>query len=268
MPPAAAGQQPSDLLSRMLARAVRADFQRAARLPAQRGQAMLARRAPVSSIPKTSVLERLIAIAAEREAPNERKQTGDTGGGAPRASARTAVIPANAKALAAAAPFALPNQTPGVAPKQAASPSPAVDAQAVIEQIVKGVLVSAGRTSQIRLRLSPANLGEVTMKLTVSGNNVSANVIAQSAGVRDALLANQQQLSRSLADAGLSLGGFSVDVSGGNSGFLRQQPQRRCGTAASGAIPALQEDELNQIDPRYGPPLMGGAHSLVLNYLA
>ncbi|HEY5340941.1 MAG TPA: flagellar hook-length control protein FliK, partial [Candidatus Aquilonibacter sp.] len=86
-----------------------------------------------------------------------------------------------------------------------ATPTPArVDTSALIEQMVKGMVMRTDQqgTSQIRLQLQPDNLGQVTMKLTVTGSQVSANVIAQNVDVRNVLVANQQELARTLADAG------------------------------------------------------------------
>lgn len=56
------------------------------------------------------------------------------------------------------------------------------------------------------------------MKLTVSGSTISANIVAQNGDARAALLSNQHQLAQSLGEAGLTLAGFSVDVSGGDAG--------------------------------------------------
>lgn len=102
-----------------------------------------------------------------------------------------------------------------------------VDPNAIIEQVIKAMSVRTTQqgTSEIRLHLTPEHLGEVSMKLTVQGSVVSASVIAQNSDVRAALVNNQQQLTRSLADAGLTLAGFSVDVSGGDAG--RQQNRDR-----------------------------------------
>jgi flagellar hook-length control protein FliK len=116
--------------------------------------------------------------------------------------------------------------------------------------------------------LQPEHLGDVALKLSVTGNTITANVIAQNAHVRDLLLANQQQLARSLSDAGLSLGNFSVDVSGGNAGFTHQQAQQHRASARPGAFDvALAGDDVQWTDPRFGPSLLPAGKSLVLNYL-
>jgi flagellar hook-length control protein FliK len=145
-----------------------------------------------------------------------------------------------------------------------------IDPQSVIEQVVKGIVLrNFGTTSEVRMRLQPEHLGDVSLKLTVSGSTISANIVAQNADVRDMLLTNQQQLARTLAEAGLSLGNFSVDVSGGNAGFSQQQTaqQRSLGKASSLHVGAIAEDD-TWADSRFGPPVLAGAKPWVLNYLA
>jgi flagellar hook-length control protein FliK len=145
-----------------------------------------------------------------------------------------------------------------------------MDPQSVIEQVVKGITMrNSGSTSEMRMRLQPEHLGDVSLKLTVSGTTISANIVAQNADVRDMLLSNQQQLVRTLAEAGLSLGNFSVDVSGGNPGFSQQQSQQHRSLSKAGAlhVDAAAEDD-TWADSRFGPPVLAGSKSLVLNYLA
>ncbi len=103
------------------------------------------------------------------------------------------------------------------APSAAAPSSQPLDVQALAEQMIAGMQLrtASDGSSQMQIKLVPEHLGEVAVKLTVSGTNVTANVVAQNADTRTALLANHQQLARSLADSGLKLTGFSVDLSGG-----------------------------------------------------
>jgi flagellar hook-length control protein FliK len=155
-------------------------------------------------------------------------------------------------------------------PAQTASPLyAAIDPHAVIEQLVKGITMrNFGTTSEVRMRLQPQHLGDVALKLTVTGNTIAANVVAQNSHVRDLLLANQQQLARTLSEAGLSLGNFSVDVSGGNAGFTQQHAQQQRASARPGAFDAgLTGEDGQWTDPRFGPPLVTTGKSLVLNYL-
>ena len=120
----------------------------------------------------------------------------------------------------AALGFAIPSlhgAANAAAPSAAAPTSQPLDVQALAEQMIAGMQLrtASDGSSQMQIKLVPEHLGEVAVKLTVSGTNVTANVVAQNADTRTALLANHQQLARSLADSGLKLTGFSVDVSGG-----------------------------------------------------
>ena len=120
----------------------------------------------------------------------------------------------------AALGFTLPSlhgATNAAAPSVAAPAPQPLDVQALAEQMIAGMHMRTALdgSSQMQIKLVPEHLGEVAVRLTVSGTNVTANVVAQNADTRTALLANHQQLARSLADSGLKLTGFSVDLSGG-----------------------------------------------------
>jgi flagellar hook-length control protein FliK len=102
-----------------------------------------------------------------------------------------------------------------------------VDPSAIVEQVVRSMAMrtQSDGTSEVRMRLVPEHLGAITLSLKVDGSNVSATAVAQNADVRNALVAHQQQLARSLADSGLKLTSFSVNMSGGNAG--QDQPRDR-----------------------------------------
>jgi flagellar hook-length control protein FliK len=102
-----------------------------------------------------------------------------------------------------------------------------VDPSAIVEQVVRSMTMrtQSDGTSEVRMRLVPEHLGAVTLSLKVDGSNVSATAVTQNADVRNALVAHQQQLARSLADSGLKLTSFSVNMSGGNAG--QDQPRDR-----------------------------------------
>ncbi len=173
---------------------------------------------------------------------------------------------------AAAAP-----QAPQAAPVQnavqtTATPAAPVDTSAVIEQMVKSMVMrtNAQGSSEIRLHLQPENLGDVTMKITVTGSQISANVVASSPDVRNTLMSNHQQLARSLADAGLTLSGFSVDVSGGNAGRDRQNNDRTAGFGRRYTVhelPGASSTETPAL-ASLGPSILDGSSLALFNYLA
>lgn len=154
----------------------------------------------------------------------------------------------------------------------AATQQTPVDANAVIEQMLKGIQLrtTAQGTSEIRLHLTPGDLGPVSMKLTVDGNQISANVVAHNAAVKEALVNNQQHLASALAESGLSLSGFSVDVSGGNAG---QQQQQQSGSRSFGRRYVVHELAANgnaqdATSSRFGPPLIPATSLGLFNSLA
>ncbi len=267
----------SDILSRIIGRAIRAGAQTrtASARPAittPSSNATVA--APQDAFDR---LVKSITAAAQQSAGDKQMQT-LVHDQTQQAQAPAGAVPAGqAPSQDGALQNALPLQahatttiaTTSALPQHANAPYTTVDASAVIEQIVKGIVVrNAGQDSQIRLRLQPEHLGEVSMKLTVSGNTISANVVTQNADVRQMLLSGQQQLSKSLAQSGLNLGGFSVDVSGGNASGGQQQSPHSHRTFKIGGWQMLDSVDEPVNDLRFGPPLTAGSQSMVLNYLA
>ena len=274
-PPAVQAQPLPDILARMLVRAATADAQRggevvARALPAS-GSTSLSPSTTQTTAGNAALFDRLIAIVAEQQTGSQ-SGTGDGKGQsqglpqAPQAQNQSSVsqtMPFAAQAAAAPAANLAASQTP-------ATTHAAVDPNAVIEQLVKSLSMRTfGGSSELQLRLQPEHLGNVSLKLTVTGNTISANVVAQNPDVREALLSNQQQLVRSLAEAGLSLGKFSVDVSGGNTAFTQQQSHRHAnfGRTITAGGSLLANEETNWEDQRYGPAVTGSI-SLMFNYLA
>ena len=222
-----------DLLARMLVRAAGADAQgnvNAAAAGADNAGATGATAlvsSTTSTLTPTMLADRFAALLAEVDAgavtagssSGNTSTNNNSGHSFDQNLDQQTPSGANPASLIAAPSSNLSSQVQN-ALQSSASTGSTVDPNQVIEQMVNGMTMRtlAQGTSEIRLQLQPENLGQVTMRLTVSGNQVSANVIAQSADVRSALVANQQDLARSLQSAGLTLSGFSVDVSGGDAG--------------------------------------------------
>jgi flagellar hook-length control protein FliK len=149
-----------------------------------------------------------------------------------------------------------------------------VDANAVVDQVLSGISMRnlSDGTQTVRMRLIPESLGSVTVNLSVQGNSVNATLLAQNTDVRDALLANQQALARSLADAGLKLAGFTVNLA--NDGFSQHQQaayqQTRFGMSRrySGMSSSSDESSVPAVVPTYGPPASQLAAIQWLNALA
>jgi flagellar hook-length control protein FliK len=80
--------------------------------------------------------------------------------------------------------------------------------------------VKAGN-EQIVLRLSPENLGELKVNLSMDGQSLKVEIVAQNHMVRDALLQNTDSLKESLARQNISMQSFNVTT--GNPGQRQQQ---------------------------------------------
>ena len=125
------------------------------------------------------------------------------------------------------------------------------------------------------MRLVPEELGDVSVKLTIEGNSVSAQVIAQTPAAHDALVAGQGQLARAFEDAGLKLTSFNVDLAGGFASFQQQQQQQSSQQGSSngrtflGGVDTPETDDASLVAaPNFGPPVLAGVSWSALNYLA
>jgi flagellar hook-length control protein FliK len=163
-----------------------------------------------------------------------------------------------------------PSSTPPTLP----SPT-AVDPNQVVDQILRGIsLNTIDTTSTVRMRLVPEELGDVSVKLTIEGSSVSAQVMAQTPAAHDALVAGQGQLERALADNGLKLTSFNVDLAGGFASFQQQQQQQSSqqgqanGRALLGGVDTTETDDSQLVAaPNFGPPVLAGTSWSALNYL-
>jgi Meckel syndrome type 1 protein len=153
-----------------------------------------------------------------------------------------------------------PVPTPASLSQQAS----ATDPNSVIEQVLRGAFLNTvGDTSTVRLKLVPDALGDVNVKLAITGSSVSAQVIAQTPAAHDALVAGQSQLTKSLADAGLKLTSFNVSLGGGFTSFQQQQQQQQSGQQPNSSgrplllgdvdTPETDESSLAAI-PSFAPP--------------
>ena len=195
------------------------------------------------------------------------------------ASSVTGVNQANSNLFSSLGITPVVNTTVGgntAAPAAAQTPLPQapVDPNAVVDQVLQGIsmrTLSDGSQS-VRMRLVPESLGSVTVNLSVQNGSVNATLLAQNTDVRDALLANQQALSRSLADAGLKLASFTVNLA--NNGQYQQQQQAyqqsRFGTTRRfvGIMSSGDESTVSSVVPTYGPPSTQLAALQWLNALA
>jgi hypothetical protein len=152
-----------------------------------------------------------------------------------------------------------------------------VDANAVIDQILRGMAIrTTDGQSEVRLRLVPEQLGDVSVKLIVSAGSVDASITAHTADAQNALAGAQTQLAKSLADAGLKLASFNVGLAGSfadardhanPNGSWNRSSTRRIGGLHSTDVDETADPSLLAV-PSFGPPIYSANRSLgALNYL-
>jgi flagellar hook-length control protein FliK len=166
-------------------------------------------------------------------------------------------------------PFAITNaiDAGAIAPPTPASTLPPrehVDANAVVDQVLRGVNVrTTDGSSEVRLRLVPESLGDVNVKLVVTGGSVDASITTHNADAQNVLAGAQNQLAKSLADAGLKLQSFTVSLAGGFAGNRDQQSPpswtNRSNTRRIGGVESVGadngEDPALLAVPSFGPPI-------------
>jgi flagellar hook-length control protein FliK len=121
---------------------------------------------------------------------------------------------------------------PIAAPVAVAAPASTTHVEAEnVHNLVQAMRVTAKAGGwEATVRLKPEHLGEVTIALRVEGNNVSAVVQAESAGVRQWLMAQEDAVRSGLSEHGLQLDRFAVSRDGQRREAEEQpqgQPQQR-----------------------------------------
>ena len=175
---------------------------------------------------------------------------------------------------AAAIPAVVPFRIEPVNPAASSAPAahvPSADQSAIADQVLHGIVMrSTGASSEMRLSLKPETLGDVNIKLTVTAGTVTAHVLADTPEVRDALVAAQPQLTKSLADAGLKLDGLTVDLSGnGFAGFAGRDGEQAPARDGERRATYVADDDLDTATldaiPSFAPSSKGAGD---YNYLA
>jgi flagellar hook-length control protein FliK len=202
---------------------------------------------------------------------------------AARADDDRTAAPSSTTATTTTTPFAIPvaNDAAPVAPPAPAATLPyaqPVDANAVVDQMLRGVAIrTTDGQSEVRLRLVPENLGDVSVKLVVSGGSVDASLTAHTAEAQTALAGGAAQLAKTLADAGLKLQSFSVGLAGGFADARDQSRPHDSGTRSNprriGGLRSTETDEPDDASliaaPGIGPSIYS-PHRMpwALEYLA
>ena len=157
-----------------------------------------------------------------------------------------------------AAPGAFPTvgEGPGSPPaEQAASPAPAGGQHTPVDlgpaaQLGRAALNAARRgETRFHLKLRPEGVGEVAVTISAKDNDLRLSIRTGSESTRELILSQIDGLKQELTQGGYHLEGFSVDVSGGQSG---QSGQSFAFRQDPGSQPERQPDARPQ--PKTGMP--------------
>ena len=88
----------------------------------------------------------------------------------------------------------------------------------LVQRVLRGVEQLANGGGQVRLRLHPPELGSLQMSLRMEAGQVFAKLEVENSTARDALLNNVQTLRDRMAEQGMNVGAFEVEVSSDSSG--------------------------------------------------
>jgi flagellar hook-length control protein FliK len=108
----------------------------------------------------------------------------------------------------------------------------------VAKQIAdKMIYQTRNGTHQLRLNLTPAHLGRVTINMVVRDNTVHATVVTENPAVKEALEEHMSQLKSTLAQQGVELERFDVGYNGRerNTGQSGQNRRRFSGSGQGNA---------------------------------
>ncbi|MFW5697498.1 MAG: flagellar hook-length control protein FliK, partial [Fimbriimonadaceae bacterium] len=107
------------------------------------------------------------------------------------------------------------NRTEKAAPTAPAAPvktlNPAQSA-AVTQQVREAadMMMASNRIGTVKIHLNPADLGEITIKVTQMGPRFDAQIDASREAVRNALVQNQGDLARAAESRGLTVGNLDI----------------------------------------------------------
>ena len=192
----------------------------------------------------------------------------------PRSPARTA--PGGAPAPGASASEAAPVQSvlgspaPGAtaaAPVGTAAPAPSasgVQMQDMIESIHATIQLAAGQgASQARISLEPAELGEIRIHLTQTGDGLLARVTADTPAAAQALAAGRGELHEALSSLGTTL--LRLDI--GSSGLPEGRAERQAPTPQRSSRRSATTDDEESIDAAQAPVPSGTGPTQALGEL-
>jgi flagellar hook-length control protein FliK len=124
--------------------------------------------------------------------------------------------------------------TPAAAAARAATPVAEQIGSAIAARVE--VSPSEGRID-FHLTLTPPELGQVRVQLTLTNQTLSARLVAQDGATRQLIQSQMDSLRQRLQDTGLGLGQLDVSGGGSGSGGQRYEPLLPFPDLTGGAVP-------------------------------
>lgn len=178
---------------------------------------------PESSAPSPAASEKTAAHAETERPVTATARAEHTLPTASRAEVLPTVGSLTPTASAPAAAPAAPVPTAPYATQTLLQLPPGVEAPAVLRQIGDGLrLMASGTRQTAEIRLDPAELGKVRVRLEIEGKAVRMFVTTENAAIRDVVAQGLDGLRRDLLAQGLQCQHASVEVQADARGFQRQ----------------------------------------------
>lgn len=208
---------------------------------------------------------------AERESPVPSSETRDQNSQLQTALAEIANSQSALENAATPAPAGEPlsttaasGATPQVAPPQAgrlppellaaAGSRPAaqaqpvtVDAARLIQRVARAFAATGDGTGEVRIRLSPPELGALRLDVRVQDGAMIARLETETAAARTTLIENLPALRERLAEQGVRIERFDVELMQRHGGGSSEQPADRRPPDQPAPQPALRERRLPQV---------------------
>jgi flagellar hook-length control protein FliK len=146
----------------------------------------------------------------------------------------------------------VPHPTPDAAPPARTTLPP----EAILRQVSRSIrLLTVAAHTELRVRLHPADLGEIFVRLTLQDGVLKAHLQATDASVKAALDANLEALRARFDQQGLALSALEVSTGAGQLSDDGQHPSRRySGPQPEGSAPQApvdsEEGEVGEVIPQ------------------
>jgi len=125
------------------------------------------------------------------------------------------------------------------------------DQMRFVDRVARAFRAAEGRQGVVRLRLSPPELGSLRLEIKVQGGALAARLEADTSMARSLLMENLPVLRERLAEQGIRIEQFDVELldrrEGGQFGGLQQREQRSDDEAQQSGPPAASPEATDEV---------------------